>query len=237
MCFRLCRENAIKWIAVIDAALAEGGRLTSGDAQKLAGRLMWATQHLFYRVGRAMIKAIYAQKRTQTGIVGARLRQALRWWRDILSREVSEMRPWVEDSNPPVHLFVDAASTPPRCAAVLVANGEFLYTAMPPPQSLMAQLKERDDNQIMSLVGNSPHLHCRTSCLCHLRQEIIAIMVALSTFAADLTGRKVVLFSDNVGRDGRVAPLLRACCSCALLSQEPSSPRPKGLLKPLIIIH
>ena len=46
---QICHEKCSKWIKVIDEALAEGGRLDSGAAQKLAGRLMWATQHLFYR--------------------------------------------------------------------------------------------------------------------------------------------------------------------------------------------
>lgn len=33
-----------------------------GESVKLAGRLMFATQHLFNKVGRALIKPVYAQK-------------------------------------------------------------------------------------------------------------------------------------------------------------------------------
>jgi hypothetical protein len=46
--FRVCREKAERWISVIDEALAID-LLSSGDSQKLAGKLMWATQHLFCR--------------------------------------------------------------------------------------------------------------------------------------------------------------------------------------------
>ncbi len=46
--FCLCRNKAEKWIAAIDGYL-QNGRLDSGESQKLAGRLMWATTHLFHR--------------------------------------------------------------------------------------------------------------------------------------------------------------------------------------------
>ena len=34
----------------------------AGESVKLAGRLMFAIQHLFNKVGRALIKPVYAQK-------------------------------------------------------------------------------------------------------------------------------------------------------------------------------
>ena len=46
--FRLAGDKAEKWIAAIDGYLLTG-RLDSGESQKLAGRLMWATTHLFHR--------------------------------------------------------------------------------------------------------------------------------------------------------------------------------------------
>ena len=41
-------EKACKWIKTIDEAL-ERMRLDAGAADKLSGRLMWSTQHLFHR--------------------------------------------------------------------------------------------------------------------------------------------------------------------------------------------
>jgi hypothetical protein len=127
-----------------------------------------------------MLRPIFAQKHSRKGSIGPRLRDALLWWRNVLSNEVSELREWNMSSDKPVFLFVDAASTPARCAAVLASEGHFSYTAMDPPSAMLVQLKERRDNQITSL-------------------EIIAIFLALSTFVSSLEGRCVVLYSDNTG--------------------------------------
>ena len=45
---RLDPEKARKWIAIIDEALLNQ-HLDAGAADKLSGRLMWGTQHLFHR--------------------------------------------------------------------------------------------------------------------------------------------------------------------------------------------
>ncbi len=62
--FTLSQEKALKYTASIEAAL-ESNKLNAGDAGKLAGRLSWSTQHLFFRVGRAMLRAIFDQKRSR----------------------------------------------------------------------------------------------------------------------------------------------------------------------------
>ncbi len=67
--FFLSADKVEKYIACIRAALASG-YLSAGEASKLAGRLTWTTQHLFFRVGRAMLRPILAQKRS---------RQVLAW--------------------------------------------------------------------------------------------------------------------------------------------------------------
>ena len=84
--FKVCPDKAAKWIVDLRAAL-EAGQLDAGAAQKLAGRLTWSTQMLFYKVGRAMIKPVYAQKRSPTGAIGPRLKEALQWWLNALSTE------------------------------------------------------------------------------------------------------------------------------------------------------
>ena len=50
-----------KCLKAVQKALAEN-ILPGGAAQKLAGRLNWAGQYLFHRVGRAMLRPIYNQK-------------------------------------------------------------------------------------------------------------------------------------------------------------------------------
>ncbi len=151
MLFTVAPEKVVKWRDQIAAAI-ESQHLDAGGAQKLAGRLMWACQHLFYRVGRAMVKPIYAQVGTLTGKAGPRLLQALRWWLHVLDHDVSERRDWVLADEAPCYMFVDAASSPARYAAVFVRDGVIEYTDGEPPVSLMCQLKARRDKQIMSLV-------------------------------------------------------------------------------------
>ena len=52
------KKKRKRWIARIKAAL-RSGKLTSGEASKLSGALQWATQRLFRRLGRAMVRPIY----------------------------------------------------------------------------------------------------------------------------------------------------------------------------------
>ena len=133
-----------------------------------------------------MIKPIYAQQRSKHGHIGRKLKEALIWWRTVLVMGVAEAVPWHTELSCPVHLFVDAASTPPRCAAVLVVDGVFHYTDVRPPQEWFGCLNWRNDNQIMTL-------------------EIAAIRVALCTFVNEIAGRKVILYSDNVGAEKATA--------------------------------
>ena len=58
---RPAKEKAISCIATMQAALDQNV-LQPGCAQKLAGRLCWSTQYLFHKLGRAMLRPIFAQK-------------------------------------------------------------------------------------------------------------------------------------------------------------------------------
>lgn len=61
----MCRPDDVKvrkWIRCVKDAL-DTGVLRPGEASKLAGRLQWACQHMFNRLGRAMLRAIYDQQR------------------------------------------------------------------------------------------------------------------------------------------------------------------------------
>ena len=182
-CFS-CRPapyTVAKCLKVIRESLTSGLML-AGDAQKLAGRLNWSTQYLFKRLGRAMLRPIYQQKFTRKGVMRPSLVSALRWWEHVLNLEIAEQRSWNQRSMSPAHLYVDARSTPPRCAAVLFIDGEVLFTDGKPGASHMRHIGERGDGQIMSL-------------------ELMAIAVGLATFAAELEGRQVWIFEDNTGAE------------------------------------
>ena len=57
------KRTVNKCLKVLEKAIAEGS-LPSGAAQKLAGRLNWAGQHLFHRLGRAMLRVLYDRRRS-----------------------------------------------------------------------------------------------------------------------------------------------------------------------------
>ena len=87
-----------------------------------------------------MIKPVFAQCSTDSGSVGPRLLTALEWWTEILHYGITECKAWVEPALKSCHLFVDAASTPPRCAAVLIMEGGTWYTEVEPPEAIAQRL-------------------------------------------------------------------------------------------------
>lgn len=179
---RPCKGKMMKCLAVMRAALAPGGSLPGGGAQKLAGRLQWACQYLFHRLGRAMIRPIYAQAKFGRSSVGEELRFALLWWCRVIELDIVEERFWEVSEAPVAHMFVDASGIESRCAAVLFIDGKCLYTDGVPRQQIMDQFLARRDRQITTL-------------------EILAISIGLSTFASELRSRKVVVWSDNTGAE------------------------------------
>ena len=89
-----------------------------------------------------------------------------------------------------------------RCAAVLCIDGQWLYTDGVPRQEIMQQFLQRKDKQITTL-------------------EILAIAIGLSTFADELQGRKVVVWSDNTGAESAARKgSARAWDHCRLIQQS-----------------
>ena len=179
-----CRPSAIKkrkWLLMIRKALASGV-LRGGEASKLAGKLQWACQHMFNRVGRAMLRALYNQIHNPSGRTSPELVVALRWWEAILELDMVECRSLHLPNKAPVHLFCDAAGAPARVAAVLWVDGRVLYTDCAPPEAVVRHWKVREDQQIMGL-------------------ELLSIALGLSSFEQFLMGRCVVIHSDNTGAE------------------------------------
>lgn len=102
-----------KCIKAIMRALKDK-KLHAGCAEKLAGRLCWATQYMFYKLGRAMLRPIFDQKWTSTGEMSPGLVKSLRWWLHILKMGICEEHPWAAPTTPLLHLFVDARGEPAR---------------------------------------------------------------------------------------------------------------------------
>ena len=201
-CFRLlpAKDKKVKCISVIDVALSTG-TLLPGCAEKLAGRLSWAAQFMFYRLGRAMLRPIFDQRFSKVGKINSRLVLALKWWKKVLAMDLCEDHPWEAPNSPVLHMFVDAAGCPARCAAVLFTEDQCLYTDGKPSERILANLLQRKDSQIMAL-------------------ESIAIALGMSTFAPELHKRKVIVFSDNTAAEAATRRgTAKAWDHCAIVHQ------------------
>lgn len=89
-------------------------------------------------------------------------------------------------------LQVDARGSTNRLAAFLVIDDEMLFTDGVPTNELMARFRQRNDNQITST-------------------EMLSISLGLATFASELQGRKVIVFSDNRGAEACLHCVSRWC--------------------------
>ena len=225
-----CRPAGSKttgWLQTIDAAL-ESGKLCAGSASKLAGaancdhflcairlsyvyagQLSWGCSCTFRRLGRAMLRPIFDQKSKRNGLIDPELRRALQWWDQILRMKVAERLAWQQADTYEVHMFCDAAGSPAHLAAVLLMDGQTYFTHAEPSQKVMKAFYHRRDNQIMGL-------------------ELLAISLGLETFKELLSGRRVVIHSDNSGSEvGSIAFLsivlrLHVCdgrCQCGAAQQ------------------
>ena len=163
-------EKLSEWILLIKYYL-QLGILGSGEASKLAGRLNWASQEIFDKLGRALLVPIYAHMRSRSSVIGWELKLALRWWLQTLERGMCQVRVWKEIHTEPLQLLCDARcvrlrsglacllfclllrarSTPPRVAAVLAKNSDLWYTDCAPANAVLSQFRIRGDNQIASL--------------------------------------------------------------------------------------
>ena len=179
--FRPNDEKALKWIDKIWDVMCKDC-LHSGEASKLAGALQWATQNTFRRLGRAMLRPLFKQIRRRNPELSKELRLGLQWWMEVLSLGISEMREWADNDTPPVFMYCDARSTPPRAAAVLFWDGQAAYCDEEPSEKVLSCFRSRGDNQIMSL-------------------ELLSIAYGFSSFEEVLKGRNIVIFSDNTGAE------------------------------------
>ena len=104
----LAKAKAEKCVTVISAALQQG-ILHPGTARKLsgmrmshfslatahgisrAGRLCWAAQFLFRRLGRAMLRPLFTRAHSAECELDDALRTALRWWLMVLRAGTAEV--------------------------------------------------------------------------------------------------------------------------------------------------
>ena len=177
--FELSEDKRLKWLCSINEAL-ESGVLSSNQAAQLGGRLAFAGTFLFRRLGRAMLRPLFAQqhKPTHGGIINRQMRMALAWWSRALSERCCEEFSFETLDTVQAELFVDAASTPGVVAAVLVIGDASFFAFSAVPKEWDDFWVHRRDNQIMGL-------------------ELLSILFGLHAFADVLGGRTIRIWSDN----------------------------------------
>ena len=85
LCF-LDEKKASKWIDALHTVQKEK-KMAPGDASKMAGRLSFAAQHMYMKIGRAMLKPFFSQQYSPPRGVKANgeLLSACKWWTDVLT--------------------------------------------------------------------------------------------------------------------------------------------------------
>ena len=144
-------EKRIKWPLDIEWHL-ENNHMSPREAACLAGRLAFACTFPFRRLGRAMVRPIFArQYSTSRNCTLARmLRSALACWKTALAETVCE----TYFVNPPsafnCDLFCDASGVNGGyLAAVLVIGSLAFYVHAPVPSEWRDWILPRNDSQIM----------------------------------------------------------------------------------------
>ena len=100
---------------------------------------------------------------------------------------------WELPKAPPLQLFVDAAGSPARCAAILFTPGEWFLTEGVPSRDIVSRFAVHRDDQIVAL-------------------ESISILMGLSTFADKVHQQKVIVYSDNAAAEASARACLKSSC-------------------------
>ena len=148
----LTEDKAQKWANSIRTSLNER-KLAPGDAATLGGRLGFGLQCTWQKLGRAMIRPIFQAARGLFAHreAGDALEMSLLWWKTLLEELLQRALSYKVRTLQGVEIFTDARSTPPRLAAVIVADGRVWWTEYAPTDAEMSQLISRGDNQILAL--------------------------------------------------------------------------------------
>eukprot|EP00971_Amphidinium_carterae_P331919 6465766-Amphidinium_carterae.1 len=178
---RVADDKADKWTSQLKGIL-DVGRLSPGEAAKLAGRLSFAVTVTANKVGRAYVKPFFAQAHDPLphDALSPLLRESVRWWLQYLSLRPLAIRLKGITVRPTVYMWTDAAGESRWLAAVVYAGGKYYWTRMLTPDVTWNMLLPRMDNQIGF-------------------QEFLAVLLGLESFQDILTGTLLTCYIDNEG--------------------------------------
>ena len=82
--------------------------------------------------------------------MGKELQMAITWWKESLKIELPHERD-LANKMVKVNMFCDAASNPPKIAAILFTNGKPIFTKLDVDKAMLRKFEPRKDNSIMGL--------------------------------------------------------------------------------------
>ena len=105
---RVRDKKAEEWARKLGGAL-NACVFTAGEASEMAGRLGFTSPHTFLKLGRAMLRPVFAQQYAPLpkGRVGPPLKLAMQWWLEVSKCQRSQLVPW-RPCTATVELFCDA---------------------------------------------------------------------------------------------------------------------------------
>ena len=183
--------KAARWITDIKAALNDNS-LSPGEANKLAGRLNFASSTTFGRVGMAHIRPLYHRAHGRRGSSGRKLYQlhldtpikkALRWWLHLLQHRHLEATVHFTRQHTDTHiLYTDATGDGHLGSALYDTEARCLgWSAGQTPQWMHHRLHKR-----------------KTQINAH---ELIAAHWGLEDFSDTIRGSTVHLYVDNTAAE------------------------------------
>ena len=174
-------EKAARWLCTMRQALRTM-QLSQRDAEKMVGRLVWTSCMMASRLGRAMLKPLYAQSTNplRGGKVSPWLARALEWWIVFIQQMPRLERSIRTDRRQHIVCWADASGASRLVAAVafLPCQRRWVYTIWRAPVRVLQQLIPREDNQIQA-------------------QELFGVVLALHTFMPWINGNLFTIFCDN----------------------------------------
>lgn len=166
-------DKVSKWLNRIELALLSC-KHSPGEASKLSGALMWATQAIFKRLGRAMLRPIIRQSHGMKSSIGKELRIALEWWCEVLKMGIR------------CQCSFGTIARPVCCTSLLLAgkrdpgircrNGPFTCTLTP-------GVLHPEWQQCCSGECSCPHMCFKVESVCHDIEGWIYLLCGSGTLA------------------------------------------------------
>ena len=172
-----------QWLSAIDHVL-QSRKMTSSEASKLAGKLLFARSAWCGRVGNAQLRRLFQRAHGNgSSSLNEPLRRVLVWWRAMLQHQAFDMKVKLQpDQRKPVLLYTDATGKGRMGYAMYDCDGVLRTWSMIKTPLLCAAALHKRKTQVTAW-------------------ETIAPVWALLQESTNLAGKVVWVFVDNVGAE------------------------------------